>query len=89
MSSKPFFFALDLSAPVSPALLRDLVSRVCAAASCEESQTADLTGQVEAAVAAATAAGPCELRFEAGHGTLDIIVQAGAGPLWQTSRPTV
>ncbi len=87
MSSKPFYFAIDLSAPVSPVMLRDLVARVCAAASCEAEGTADLTGQVEAAVAQATAAGPCELRFEAHHGTLDIIVQAGTGPLWQTSRP--
>jgi hypothetical protein len=85
VSSKEFYFALRLPAEPSPAMVRDLVSRVCAT-SCA-SDAAELVGQVEAALARAAAGGPCELRFTAHGGALNVAIASRLGPLWQTSRP--
>lgn len=87
MAAKPFLFTVDLSPDVSPALLRDLVARICAAAACDPGQAAELTPLVEAALAGCTASGTCELRFEAHDHTLDVAVRAGAEAIWHTSRP--
>ncbi len=86
MSSKEFYFALHLPAEPSPALVRDLVSRVCTTACCAATDAAELVGQVEVAVTRAAAGGGCELRFTAHGGALKVAI-AGVGPLWQTSRP--
>ena len=86
MSSKEFYLALNLPAESSPALVRDLVSCVCATASCAAYDAAELVGQVEAAVAVVAAGGDCELRFTAHAGALSVAIASGAG-LWQTSRP--
>ena len=87
MSAKPFLFTIELPPGASAAMLRDLVARVCAAASCSPASTAELTPQVEAAIAQAPGNGHCELRFEAHDHTLDVSVRAGAVAVWQVSRP--
>lgn len=86
MPSKEFYFALTApSAQVSQALLRDLVSRVCAACAAPEGMV-ELTRQIEAAVGQSAGSGDCELRFRAHGGALDVAVRAGARQVWQISR---
>lgn len=85
MSSKEFYFAMRLPAGTSPALVRDLVARVCATVACAAGDAGELVGQVEAAVA--RAAGTCELRFTAHGGALNVAIASTTAPLWQTSRP--
>lgn len=76
-----------LPAGTPPALVRDLVARVCATVSCAASDAGELVGQVEAAVARVAAGDTCELRFTAHGGALDVAIASAAAPLWHTSRP--
>lgn len=78
---------MRLPAGAPPALVRDLVARVCASVACPAGDAGELVGQVEAAVARAAAAGTCELRFTAHDGSLKVAIASTAAPLWQTSRP--
>lgn len=86
MPPKEFYFALTVPAPVSPVLLRDLVSRICAGC-CAPDGVAELTRQVEDAVGRSAGPGDCEVRFQARHGALDVAVRAGAGQVWHITRP--
>ena len=87
MSSREFEFILSLPDSKSPALVRDLVAEICTVASYPPDRTEDLVHEVEAAVAKAAAFGPCEVRFHAQDGALDVRVRAGAHQVWQTAHP--
>ena len=88
MSSSPFTFALEFSSQgASVPLLEELAGQVFRHVGC----TAFPTGELSAALTAATAGGTfggarrCDVQFRAHNHTLDILVSANGGRIWQTS----
>jgi homoserine kinase len=86
VSTRDFFFALNLPTHVPPALLRDVVAHVSVLVHQVADGKAELARLVEDAVAEAARQGGCEVRFEAHRGELGVTVCAGTRPVWQTSR---
>ena len=88
MSSSSFAFALEFSSQGAPSpLLEELAGQVLRHVGCRALPTGDLT----AALAKATAGGAfggaarCDLQFRAHNHTLEILVSANGGRVWQTS----
>jgi hypothetical protein len=91
-----FYFKLEFSSQgVSAELLNDLVSQVLRHIGSSLDAVPDVMPALHKAVATGTAgiAGPadqsrrCDVQFRAHGGTLDILVSANGGRIWQTSLP--
>ncbi len=90
MSEQEFFFALDLSdEPPFDQMVGDLALAVMRQIGYEPGVTGELTQVLHAALAQRVAGGErrCTVRFLAGGGQLQVIVDGGGGPEWRTTRP--
>ena len=87
MSSKAFYFALQLPPQASPDLLRELATRVCNVSDCTPDTMAELGPALEKTVAEAASRGECEVIFEVRDGALGVSVHSGSHQIWHTSRP--
>jgi hypothetical protein len=90
VSEQEFFFALDLSdEPPFDQMVGDLALAVMRQIGYESGVTDELTNVLHAALAQRVAGGQrhCTVRFLAGGGQLQVIVDGGSGPEWRTTRP--
>jgi hypothetical protein len=90
VSEQEFFFALDLSdEPPFDQMVGDLALAVMGQVGYEAAVTAELTGVLRTALAQRAAGGQrrCTVRFLAGGGQFQVIVDGGDGPEWRTARP--
>jgi hypothetical protein len=90
VSEQEFFFALDLSdEPPFDQMVGDLALAVMGQVGYEPAVTAELTDVLRTALAQRVAGGQrrCTVRFLAGGGQLQVIVDGAGGPQWRTSRP--
>jgi hypothetical protein len=89
VAAHDFFFALEFSSQgASASLLGDLAARVLGHVGCSPEDVPALADALEKAVAKGAYGGErrCDLQFRAGNGTLEILVSANGGRIWQTSR---
>jgi hypothetical protein len=94
-----FFFKLEFSSQgVSADLLKELTAQVLQHVGSSPDALPDLAEALQKAVATGTSApgttsGPgdasrrCDVQFRAHGGTLDIVVSANGGRVWQVSHP--
>ena len=90
MPEPDFFFALDMSdEPEFDRMVGELALVVIGAVGYASGVTEELTCALRAAVAARVAGGQrrCTVRFLAGAGQLQVVVDGGGGPEWRTTRP--
>jgi len=83
-----FVFALEFSSQGAPvALLHELVGYVLSYVGCAAADLPELTAALERAVAAGSVGQRrCDVQFRVNHPTLEIVVTANGGRVWQTSR---
>jgi hypothetical protein len=92
VATRDFFFSLEFSSQGAPAaLLEELVAQLLAHVGCEERAIPELADALRKAVDTSEAAGQrrCDVQVRAHGGTLDIVVVANGGRIWQTSRAIV
>ncbi len=88
MPASEFFFALEFSSQGAPAsLVEDLAAHVFKYVGCPREAMNGLTNALEQAVAksAAGAHRRCDVQFRVANNSLDILVSANGGRVWQKS----
>lgn len=88
MSSSPFTFALEFSSQGAPVpLLEELAGQVCRHVGCTTTPAQELTTALTKAAAGSAFGGAprCDVQFRAHNHTLEILVSANGGRVWQTS----
>jgi hypothetical protein len=86
--AQEFFFSLEFSSQGAPAaLLNDLAAQVLGHVGCTGANLLALSDALQSAVAKGAAGGPrrCDVQFRVHGGTLEIVVTANGGRVWQTS----
>jgi len=89
VATRDFFFSLEFSSQGAPAaLLEELVAQLLAHVGSEDRTIPELTEALQKAVDTSAAAGQrrCDIQIRAHGGTLEIVVAANGGRIWQTSR---
>ncbi|MGC4084055.1 MAG: hypothetical protein QM736_18585 [Vicinamibacterales bacterium] len=87
MSSFPQPFALEFSSQGAPtSLIEALAGHVLQHVGCTTAPVSELTAAIEKAAAAGGFGGGarCDVQFRAQRDTLDILVSANGGRVWQT-----
>jgi len=89
VAAHDFVFALEFSSQGAPAaLIHELAGHVLTYVGCSAADLPELTAALEHAVAAASVGQRrCDVQFRVNHPTLEIVVAANGGRVWQTSRP--
>jgi hypothetical protein len=88
VSTSPFAFALEFSSQgASVALLEELAGQVFRHVGCPAAPMGELGAALTAATAGSTFGGAsrCDVQFRAHNHSLEILVSANGGRIWQTS----
>ena len=88
MPGHDFFFSLEFSSQGAPlSLLDDLALHVLGHVGCAAEGLDGLSGAIQTAVVGGSVGGPrrCDVQFRANGATLDVVVSANGGRIWQTS----
>jgi hypothetical protein len=88
MPPTPFVFALELSGQGAPAgLLAELAATVFRHVGCIDAPTAELAAALNQAAAAKAFGGAarCDVQFRTRHDTLEVLVSANGGRIWQSA----
>lgn len=91
MTAQGFLFALEVSSQGVPAwLIEDVVGQICRYARCGDEALPGLRAALEKAVADGERGGSrrCDVQFRAQNATLEVMVSANGGRIWQTKLPT-
>jgi hypothetical protein len=83
-----FFFALEFSSQGAPAaLVEDLAAHVFKYVGCPRESVSGLSEALEQAVEQGSSVGPrrCDVQFRVANNSLDILVSANGGRIWQKS----
>jgi hypothetical protein len=89
VATRDFFFSLEFSSQGAPAaLLEELVAKLLEHVGSSERAIPELAGALQKAVDNSAGAGQrrCDIQFKAHGATLEIVVAANGGRIWQTSR---
>ncbi len=88
MAATEFFFALEFSSQGAPAsLVEDLAAHVFKYVGCSKDSVNGLSEALEQAVSKGASVGQrrCDVQFRAANNSLDILVSANGGRIWQKS----
>jgi hypothetical protein len=86
--AQEFFFSLEFSSQGAPAALLDgLAAQVLGHVGCTGTSLPELSDALQNAVAKGSVGGPgrCDVQFRVRGATLEIVVSANGGRVWQTS----
>jgi hypothetical protein len=86
MGSHDFFFALEFSSQGAPAsLVEDLAANVFRHVGCAPEHAEDVSAALEQAVEKGALGSDrrCDVQFRARNGTLEVLISANGGRIWQ------